>query len=157
MKLYEVVADDSNLEPLESEILDLEENCEDNQWLYAKVRGIVLIVFKRHNSLLYRNFERNVDSQRSPGSKTLPNMEPRITPTLNVSSECLKQTIPSCVESFENGEEFVGYSKGHSTMLLSTALVYCQDSLGEVFPLRALLDAGSQINLITHEAALALG
>ncbi|GFV09929.1 DUF1758 domain-containing protein [Trichonephila clavipes] len=34
---------------------------------------------KRHNSLLCRNFERNVDSQMSPGSGTLPNMEPRIT------------------------------------------------------------------------------
>ncbi|GFW40529.1 uncharacterized protein TNCV_4823691, partial [Trichonephila clavipes] len=111
---------------------------------------------KRHNSLLCRNFERNVDSQRSSGSETLPNMEPRITtPTLNVNSECFqpKQTV----ELFENGGEFVGYSKGHSTMLLSTAVVYCQNSRGEVFPLRALLDSGSQSNLITHEAALALG
>ncbi|GFX32846.1 integrase catalytic domain-containing protein [Trichonephila clavipes] len=99
-----IVASDSDLEPLESEILDLEDDCEDIQC---------------------RHFERNVDSQRSPGSETLPNMEPRITPTLNVNSECFqpKQTIPSCVESFENGEEFVGHSKGHSTMLLSTALV----------------------------------
>ncbi|GFX43099.1 uncharacterized protein TNCV_2711431 [Trichonephila clavipes] len=80
---------------------------------------------KRHNSLLCRNFERNVDSQRSPGSETLPNMEPRNTPTSNVNSECFqpKKTIPSCVESFENGGEFVGHSKGHSTMLLSTALI----------------------------------
>ncbi|GFY34544.1 DUF1758 domain-containing protein [Trichonephila clavipes] len=111
---------------------------------------------KRRNSLLCRNFDRNVDSQRSPGSETLPNMEPRITtPTLNVHSECFqpKQTV----ESFENGGEFVGYSKGQSTMLLSTAVVYCQNSRGEVFPLRALLDSGSQSNLITHEAALALG
>ncbi|GFV75168.1 DUF1758 domain-containing protein [Trichonephila clavipes] len=111
---------------------------------------------KRHNSLLCRNFERNVDSQRSPGSETLPNMEPRITtPTLDVNSECFqpKQTV----ESFENGGEFVGYSKGHSTMLLSTAVVYCHNSRGEVFPLRALLDSGSQSNLITHKAALALG
>ncbi|GFV20669.1 uncharacterized protein TNCV_777141 [Trichonephila clavipes] len=77
---------------------------------------------KRHNSLLCRNFERNVDSQRSPGSGTLPNMEPRIpTSTLNVNSEYfqLKQTV----ESFENGGEYVGYSKGHSTILLSTAVV----------------------------------
>ncbi|GFT63438.1 hypothetical protein TNCV_2165581 [Trichonephila clavipes] len=83
-------------------------------------------------------------------------MEPRITtPTLNVNSECFqpKQTV----ESFENGGGFVGYSKGRSTMLLSTAVVYCQNSRGEVFPLRALLDSGSQSNLITHEAALALG
>ncbi|GFV03939.1 DUF1758 domain-containing protein [Trichonephila clavipes] len=111
---------------------------------------------KRHNSLLCRNFERNVDSQRSPGNKTLPNMEPRITtPTLNVNSECFqpKQTV----KSFENGGEFVGYSKGHSTMLLSTAVVYCQNSRGEVFPLRSLLDSGSQSNLITLEAALTLG
>ncbi|GFX65898.1 DUF1758 domain-containing protein [Trichonephila clavipes] len=56
---------------------------------------------KRHNSLLCRNFERNVDSQRSP--------------------------------------------------------VYRQNSRGEDFPLPALLDSGSQSNLITHEAALALG
>ncbi|GFS49999.1 integrase catalytic domain-containing protein [Trichonephila clavipes] len=86
----------------------------------------------------------------------LPNMEPRITtPTLNVNSECFqpKQTV----ESFENGGGFVGYSKGHSTMLLSTAVVYCQNSRGEVFSLRALLDSGSQSNLITHEAVLALG
>ncbi|GFV14681.1 DUF1758 domain-containing protein [Trichonephila clavipes] len=83
-------------------------------------------------------------------------MEPRITtPTLNVNSECFqpKQTV----ELFENGGEFVGYSKGHSTMHLSTAVVYCQNSRGEVFPLRALLDSGSQSNLICHEAALALG
>ncbi|GFW72674.1 hypothetical protein TNCV_3799021 [Trichonephila clavipes] len=96
----------------------------------------------------------------SSGSETLPNMEPRIiTPTLNVNSECFqpKQTFRSCVESFENGGEFVGHSKGHSTMLLSTALVYSQNSRGEVLPLRALLDSGSQSNLITHEAALALG
>ncbi|GFW04017.1 uncharacterized protein TNCV_2051331 [Trichonephila clavipes] len=111
---------------------------------------------KRHNSLLSRNFERNVDSQKSPGSETLPNMEPRITtPTLNVNSECLqpKQTV----ESFENGGEFVGHSKGHSTMFLSSAVVYCQNCRGEVFPLRALLDSGSQSDLINHETALALG
>ncbi|GFX66507.1 DUF1758 domain-containing protein [Trichonephila clavipes] len=129
---YYVVADDSDLEPLESEILDLEDDCE------------------------YIYIQRNVDSQRSPGSETLPNMEPRITtPTLNVNSECFqpKQTV----ESFENGREFVGHSKGHSTMLLSTAVVYCQNSRAEVFPLRALLDSGSQSDLITHKAALALG
>ncbi|GFV04608.1 DUF1758 domain-containing protein [Trichonephila clavipes] len=104
-------------------------------------------------------FERNVDSQRSSGSETLPNMEPTNTPTLNVNSECFqpKQTIPSCVESFKPQRgEFVGHFKGHSTMLLSIALVYCQNSRGEVFP-RALLDSGSQRNLIIHEAALALG
>ncbi|GFX50319.1 hypothetical protein TNCV_338541 [Trichonephila clavipes] len=103
------------------------------------------------------NFERKVDSQRSSGSETLPNMEPGITtPTLNVNSECFqpKQTFRSCVESFENGGEFVGHSKGHSTMLLS--IVYCQNSRGEVFPLRALLDSGSPSDLITHEAASAL-
>ncbi|GFX08659.1 hypothetical protein TNCV_61861 [Trichonephila clavipes] len=89
---YYVVADNSDLEPLESEILDLEDDCED------------------------------------------------------ISSECFlpKQTIPSCVESFENGGEFVGHSKGYSTMLLSTALVYCLNSHREVFPLCALLDSGSQ-------------
>ncbi|GFX04733.1 DUF1758 domain-containing protein [Trichonephila clavipes] len=127
---YEVVADDSDLEPLESEILDLEDDCEEIQ--------------------------RNVNSQRSPGSETLPNREPRITtPTLNVNSECFqpKQTV----ESFKNGGEFVGHSKCHLTMLLSTAVVYCQNSREEVFPLRALLDSGSQRDLITHEAALALG
>ncbi|GFW36016.1 integrase catalytic domain-containing protein [Trichonephila clavipes] len=83
-------------------------------------------------------------------------MEPRITtPTLNVNSECFqpKQTV----ESFENGGEFMGYSRGHSTMLLSPAVVHCQNSRGDVFPLCALLDSGSQSNLITHEAALALG
>ncbi|GFX55692.1 uncharacterized protein TNCV_3427631 [Trichonephila clavipes] len=125
---YEVVADDSDLKPLE--ILDLEDDCKD--------------------------ISRNVDSQRSPGSETPPNMEPRITtPTLNVNSECFqpKQTV----ESFQNGGEFVGYSTGHSTMRLSTAVVYCQNSRGEVFPLRALLDSGSQSNLICQEAALALG
>ncbi|GFX00892.1 DUF1758 domain-containing protein [Trichonephila clavipes] len=42
-------------------------------------------------------------------------------------------------------------------MLLSTAVVYCQNSRGKVFPLRELLDSGRQSNLITHEAALALG
>ncbi|GFY67882.1 uncharacterized protein TNIN_366341 [Trichonephila inaurata madagascariensis] len=36
---------------------------------------------KRHNSLLCRNFERNVDSQRNSSSETLPNMEPK-TPLL---------------------------------------------------------------------------
>ncbi|GFX13338.1 uncharacterized protein TNCV_2907601 [Trichonephila clavipes] len=136
---YEVVADDKDLEPLESEILDLEDDCED---IYIYIS---------------RNFERNVDSQRSPGSETPPNMEPRITtPTLNVNSECFqpKQTV----ESLEKRRGIRGiYSKGHSTMLLSTAVVYCQNSRGEVYPLRALLDSGSQSNLIIHEAALALG
>ncbi|GFX61001.1 integrase catalytic domain-containing protein [Trichonephila clavipes] len=42
-------------------------------------------------------------------------------------------------------------------MLLSTAVVYCQNSREEVFPLRALQDSGSQSNLICHEVALALG
>ncbi|GFT61916.1 integrase catalytic domain-containing protein [Trichonephila clavipes] len=158
---YEVVADDSDLELLEPEILDLEDDCEDIypalliKWLCKSSRNCPNC-YKRHNSLLCKNFDRNVSSQRSPGSETLPNMEPGITtPTLNVNSECFqpKQTV----ESFENGGEFVGYSKGHSTMLLSTAVVYCQNSRGEVFPLRALLDSGSQSNLITHEAALALG
>ncbi|GFU52277.1 DUF1758 domain-containing protein [Trichonephila clavipes] len=224
---YEVVADDSDLEPLESEILDLEDDCEDIQKILDKEtrktyelnlastelpkwedfmnfllkRCLILeniqannaTAFpserihetksfldkldpavsshkvalckssrncpncsKRHNSLLCKNFDRNVGSQRSPGSETLPNMEPRITtPTLNVNSECFqpKQTV----ESFKKGGKFMGYSKGHSTMLLSTAVVYCQNSRGEVFPLRALLNSGSQSNLITREAALALG
>ncbi|GFW53929.1 uncharacterized protein TNCV_1086461 [Trichonephila clavipes] len=196
---YEVVADDCDLEPLESEILDLEDDCEDIQvriknilsnidlknnsvtscensfkniklpdiqlprfngsyhkwfnfkeqfvslidsnnslndsqklyylkstltgiakdvitivllikWLYAKVRGIVLIVLSVTIHLCVRNFERKVDCQRSPGRETLPNMKPRITtPTLNVNSECFqpKQTV----ESFENGGEFAGHSK----------------------------------------------
>ncbi|GFY71485.1 DUF1758 domain-containing protein [Trichonephila inaurata madagascariensis] len=115
---------------------------------------------KRHNSLLCRNFERNVDSQRSSSIETLPNMEPKNTPTLNVNSEYFqpKQTIPSCVESLEPQRgEFVGHSKGHSTMLFGTALVYYQNSRGEVIPLCALLDSGSQSNLISQEAALALG
>ncbi|GFT54027.1 hypothetical protein TNCV_153871 [Trichonephila clavipes] len=164
------VADDSDLEPLESEILDLEDDCEDIQidpancvpckqqphpvfrckkfndlsvnerFNSVKRNNLCINCFssshkvalckslsncpncsKRLNSLLCRNFERNVDSQRSPSSKTLPNMEPTITPTLNVNSECFqpKLAIPSCVESFENGGEFVGHSKGHSTRLLS--------------------------------------
>ncbi|GFW02539.1 hypothetical protein TNCV_2455551 [Trichonephila clavipes] len=108
-----------------------------------------------------RNFERNVESQRSSGSETLPNLEPRNTSTLNVNSECFqpKQSIQSSVESVESQRgEFVGHSKGHSTMLLSIALVYCQNSHGEVFSLslQALLDSGSQSNLIIYEAALAL-
>ncbi|GFU24561.1 hypothetical protein TNCV_2265071 [Trichonephila clavipes] len=143
---YEVVADGSDLEPLESEILDLEDDCEDIYiYISSSSHKVALCkssrncpnCSKRHNSLLCKNFDRNVGSQRNPGSETLPNMEPRITtPTLNVNSECFqpKQTV----ESFENGGEFEGYSKGHSTMLLSTAVVYCQNSHGEVFPLRAL-------------------
>ncbi|GFY43885.1 hypothetical protein TNIN_381431 [Trichonephila inaurata madagascariensis] len=115
---------------------------------------------KRHNSLLCRNFERNVDSQRSSGSKTLANMEPKNTSTLKVNSECFlpKQTIPSCVESFEPQRgEYVEHSKDHSTMLLSIALVYCQNSRGEVFPLRAELDSGNQSSLIAHDAAFPSG
>ncbi|GFY39741.1 hypothetical protein TNIN_273061 [Trichonephila inaurata madagascariensis] len=82
-------------------------------------------------------------------------MEPKNTPTLNVNNECFqpKQTIPY-VESFENERgEFVG----HSTVLLTTALVHCQNNCGEVFPLRALLHSGSQSNLITHDEILRIG
>ncbi|GFR07577.1 DUF1758 domain-containing protein [Trichonephila clavata] len=114
---------------------------------------------KRHNSLLCRNFERKFESQRSQISETLPTLEPKSTTTLNLSSECFKpkQTIPY-VESFENeGEEFVGHAKGHSTVMLSTAIVYCQNNRGELFPLRTLLDCGSQSNLISQDAVLALG
>ncbi|GFY29248.1 DUF1758 domain-containing protein [Trichonephila clavipes] len=104
---FEIVENDSDLEPLESEILDLEDDCKD-------------IYISRF-------------------------LQP-------------KQTIPSCVELFETQRgEFVGHSKGHSTMLLSTALVYHQNSLGEACPLRALLDFGNQTNLIVHEATLAFG
>ncbi|GFR01909.1 uncharacterized protein TNCT_37621 [Trichonephila clavata] len=58
---------------------------------------------KRHNSLLCRNFERRVDSQRSQISETLSTLESKSTTTLNVNSECFKpkQAIPY-VESFEN-------------------------------------------------------
>ncbi|GFU86362.1 hypothetical protein TNCV_1488741 [Trichonephila clavipes] len=83
-------------------------------------------------------------------------MEPRITPTLNVNSECFqpKQTIPSCVESFENGGEFVG----HSTMLLSTALVYCLHSRGEVlFLLRAPTAPIESVDLNYPRGYLILG
>ncbi|GFQ87610.1 hypothetical protein TNCT_220711 [Trichonephila clavata] len=109
---YEVVLTDSDLEPLELEILDLEDDCEDIQ--------------------------RKFDSQRSQITETLPTLEPK----LNVNSECFKpkQTIPS----FDTeGEEFVGHPKGHSTWVLSTAIVYCQNNRGELFPLRKLLDCGS--------------
>ncbi|GFR14986.1 DUF1758 domain-containing protein [Trichonephila clavata] len=108
---------------------------------------------KRYNSLLCRNFERRVDSQRSQISETLPTLERKNTTTLNVNSECFKpkQTIPH-VESFDNeGEEFVGHAKGHSTVMLSTAIVYCQNNRWELFPLRTLLDCGSMCNLITKD------
>ncbi|GFY68683.1 hypothetical protein TNIN_196981 [Trichonephila inaurata madagascariensis] len=73
-------------------------------------------------------------------------MEPKSSPTLNVNNECFQsKQIISYVETFENERrEFVGHSKGHTTVLLSTALVYCQNNHEEVFPLRALLDCGSQ-------------
>ncbi|GFQ84443.1 hypothetical protein TNCT_237531 [Trichonephila clavata] len=107
---------------------------------------------KWHNSLLCRNFERKFDSQRSQISETLSTLESK----LNVNSECFKpkQTIPS----FDTeGVEFVGHAKGHSTGVLSTAIVYCQNNRGELFPLRTLLDCGSQSNLISQDAVLALG
>ncbi|GFV51614.1 hypothetical protein TNCV_3364001 [Trichonephila clavipes] len=68
----------------------------------------------------------------SSGSETLPNMEPKNTPTLNVNNEYFqtKQTI-LYVESFENEREFVGPSKGHSTMLLSIALEYIARTVAE--------------------------
>ncbi|GFX65704.1 hypothetical protein TNCV_4093961 [Trichonephila clavipes] len=86
---YEVVAADSDLEPLESEILDLEDDCEDIyiyiyiyiypalliKWLYAKVRGIVLIVRSVTIHFCVEISRENVGSQRSPGRETLPNME----------------------------------------------------------------------------------
>ncbi|GFQ95902.1 integrase catalytic domain-containing protein [Trichonephila clavata] len=115
---------------------------------------------KRHNSLLCRNFERKFDSQRSQISETLPTLEPKNTTSLNLNSECFKpkQTIPY-VESFDNerGGEYVGHAKGHSTVMLSTAIVYCQNNRGELFPLRTLLDYRSQCNLISQDAVLALG
>ncbi|GFS31607.1 hypothetical protein TNIN_165031 [Trichonephila inaurata madagascariensis] len=60
----------------------------------------------------------------SPGSETLPTLEPKNTTMLNVKSECFqpKQTIPY-VESFEDErEEFVGHTQGRSSVLLSTTL-----------------------------------
>ncbi|GFR11449.1 integrase catalytic domain-containing protein [Trichonephila clavata] len=114
---------------------------------------------KRHNSLLCRNFERNFYSQRSQICETLPTLEPKNTTTLNVNSECFKpkQTIPY-VESFDNeGEEFVEHAKGASTVMLSTAIVYCQNNRGELLPLRTLLDCGRMCNLISQDAVLALG
>ncbi|GFQ81051.1 integrase catalytic domain-containing protein [Trichonephila clavata] len=68
-----------------------------------------------------------------------------------------KQTVPY-VESFDNeGEELVGHVKGHSTGVLSTAIVYCQNNRGELFPIRTLLDNESMCNLILQDAALFLG
>ncbi|GFY01106.1 uncharacterized protein TNCV_5075731 [Trichonephila clavipes] len=111
---YEVVENDSNLEPLESEIMDLEDDCEDIQ-----------------------NFRENVDSQRSPCSETLPTPEPKNTTMLNLNSECFqpKQIIPY-VEPFENERgEFVGHAhQGHSTVVLSTALPIDD---GDKYPLAA--------------------
>ncbi|GFR17011.1 DUF1758 domain-containing protein [Trichonephila clavata] len=114
---------------------------------------------KRHISLLCRNFKRKFDSQRSQISETLPTLEPKNTTTLNVNSECFKpkQTIPMLNHLTTKGEELVGHVKGHSTGVLSTAIVYCQNNRGELFPLRTLLDCGSMCNLITKDAALALG
>ncbi|GFU45647.1 hypothetical protein TNCV_4223531 [Trichonephila clavipes] len=83
---YEIVADDSDLEPLESEILDLKMitkiSSSSHKVALCKSSRNCPNCSKRHNSLLCRNFERNVDSQRSPGSETLPNMEPRESPPL---------------------------------------------------------------------------
>ncbi|GFR16263.1 DUF1758 domain-containing protein [Trichonephila clavata] len=60
--------------------------------------------------------------------------------------------------SFDNeGKEFVGHAKGHSSGVLSTAIVYCQNNRGELFPIRTLLDNGSMCNLISQNAALFLG
>ncbi|GFQ84179.1 hypothetical protein TNCT_718881 [Trichonephila clavata] len=82
-------------------------------------------------------------------SETLPTLEPK----LNVNSECFKpkQTIPS----FDTErEEFVGHAKGHSSVMLSTAIVYCQNNRGELFPLRTLLDCGSMCYLITKDVCV---
>ncbi|GFY50903.1 hypothetical protein TNIN_133491 [Trichonephila inaurata madagascariensis] len=111
---YEAVENYRDLQPHESEILDIE-----NDGVYIQ----------RHNSLLCRHFGRNVDSQRSPGSGTLPNMEPKNTPTLNVNSECFQPNRPFLLLNRLNGRgEFVGHSRDLSTVLLSTALFYCQNS-----------------------------
>ncbi|GFY41152.1 hypothetical protein TNIN_450101 [Trichonephila inaurata madagascariensis] len=84
-------------------------------------------------------------------------MEPKNTPTLNVNNECFqtKQTFPY-VESFENGGEFGGHSKGPFNYAFKHSFSILPEQSWEVFPLRALLDSGSQSNLITLEAALAL-
>ncbi|GFU85463.1 hypothetical protein TNCV_2593631, partial [Trichonephila clavipes] len=107
------------------------------KWFYAKVRGIVQIVL---SGTIHFCVEISRERWIAKGVQVekLPNMEPGISPALNVNSECFqpKQTIPSCVESFGNGGEFVGHSKGHSTVLISSAVAYCQNSRGEVFPLR---------------------
>ncbi|GFQ72020.1 hypothetical protein TNCT_486831 [Trichonephila clavata] len=79
---YEVVVKDSDLEPLEIEILDLEDDCED---IHSSSHRVALCkssrnchnCSKRHNSLLCRNFERKFDSQRSQISETLPTLEPK--------------------------------------------------------------------------------
>ncbi|GFY48785.1 hypothetical protein TNIN_353441 [Trichonephila inaurata madagascariensis] len=97
---YEVVENDSDLEPLKLEMMIAE--ISSSEWIYAKIRGVVLIVLSGTIHFCVEILrEMWIDSQRSPESKTMQNMESKNT-TINVNNECFqpKQTIPY-VESFE--------------------------------------------------------
>ncbi|GFS97236.1 hypothetical protein TNCV_715831 [Trichonephila clavipes] len=80
---YEVVADDSDLEPLESEILDLEDDCKDIQ---ERIKNIISNIDLKNNAVTSReNSFRNIK---------LPDIQlPRFNGSLAKSGLILKNNL----------------------------------------------------------------
>ncbi|CAH1725014.1 unnamed protein product [Aphis gossypii] len=94
----------------------------------------------RHSVLLH------LDSKHKGSGKTsTPN-------TMAISKPIESTTDQNCTAT-----NFSGAVKSDVSVVLATAIVRIRDQSGELVPVRALLDTGSQISAITNQCAIQLG
>ncbi|XP_050063173.1 uncharacterized protein LOC126552505 [Aphis gossypii] len=77
--------------------------------------------------------------------------------TSTPNAMAISKPIESTTDQNCTATNFSGAVKSDVSVVLATAIVRIQDQSGELVPVRALLDTGSQISAITNQCAIQLG
>lgn len=119
---------------------------------------------KRHNSLLCRSLNKSVDNHKHSSLESTNNLTAEV---INSKLSANSPPFAACASAYGDAcqfgkqEEFIGSSfisrKKKQSVVLSTVIVYGENNVGNKFPIKAILDCGSMVNIITLDTALALG
>jgi len=91
---------------------------------------------KKHNTLLHKDTHPDPHHEPDPQTPGQSNLE-----------------TPTPVESQETSRVLSAHSQNSSQILLGTAIVNIENSTGRLIKARAVLDSGSQVNLISTKLA----
>lgn len=78
-------------------------------------------------------------------------------PVLNLSNNESSHTCTAATLSTSSDTQFVGTSISSRSVILGTASIFITNNFGELIPVHALLDTGSQISVITSACVSRLG